>query len=293
MLQYRQQANRGDWVLRDIDGVVASGRTAFQSYLFFRSPSQGMCVVLDGDIQSCAADEAIYHEALVHPAMLLHGDPRRVLIMGGGEGATAREVLRHPGVEQVVMVDLDEEFVTLCREHLADWNAGVFEDPRLDLRHEDINDYLGASPAPFDVVIGDLVDVADWDSPAASLYGDALYSRLRDCLNTGAVVATQAGALGTGNLDGHRHIRDTLARHFRATASYGQVIPSFFHLWGFVVAGDAVMPDWPSAWLALFESRCQARGLDLPATGWSALGGGFRLARGVAESLETSDGSHT
>lgn len=285
MLQYRQQANRGDWVLRDVETVLASGRTAFQSYLFFRSPSQGVCVVLDGDIQSCAADEALYHEALVHPAMLLHPAPRRVLIMGGGEGATAREVLRHPAVEQVVMVDLDGEFVDLCREHLADWNAGVFEDPRLELRHEDINDYLAAAPAGFDVAIGDLVDVADWDSPAAALYGEALYRRLRERLNDGAVVATQAGALATGNVAGHARVRETLAGQFREARSYGHIVPSFFHLWGYLIAGDVDMPWSAGDWLALFEARCAERGLELPGTGAAALGSAFALPARIQRAL--------
>lgn len=285
MLQYRQQANRGDWVLRDIEAVLASGRTAFQSYLFFRSPSQGVCVALDGDIQSCAADEAIYHEALVHPAMLLHPAPRRVLIMGGGEGATAREVLRHPSVEQVVMVDLDGEFVALCREYLADWNAGVFEDPRLELRHEDINDYLAGTDEGFDVAIGDLVDVADWSSPAAALYGQDLYERLRRRLNQGAVVSTQAGALGIANLEGHARVREALAAVFGGVASYGHIVPSFFHLWGYLLAGDVDMPEDAGAWLRLFETRCDERGLDLPATGGSDLGCAFALPRQVRAAL--------
>lgn len=285
MLQYRQQANCGDWVLRDIEAVLASGRTAFQSYLFFRSPSQGVCVALDGDIQSCEADEAIYHEALVHPAMLLHPAPRRVLVMGGGEGATAREVLRHPSVEQVVMVDLDGEFVALCREHLADWNAGVFEDCRLELRHEDINAYLAGENEGFDVAIGDLVDVADWSSPIAALYGRELYERLRKRLSEGAVVSTQAGALATANLEGHARVRDALAQVFRSVSSYGHVVPSFFHLWGYLLAGNVDMPQDPGAWLRLFDARCEERGLELPATGGPALGAAFALPAQVRAAL--------
>lgn len=292
MLQYRQQANCGDWVLRDVDTVLASGRTAFQSYLFFRSPSQGVCVVLDGDIQSCAADEAIYHEALVHPAMLAHPAPRRVLIMGGGEGATAREVLRHPTVEQVVMVDLDREFVDLCREYLSDWNAGVFEDPRLELRCEDINDYLNGEVGPFDVAIGDLVDVADWDAPAAALYGRALYQRLAARLGDGAVVATQAGALAAGQVAGHTRIREALGGVFPAVASYGQVVPSFFHLWGYLLAAGRDMPGSAGGWLALFESRCAERALSLPATGAESLGAAFALPGHIRRALEAC-GSET
>jgi len=286
MLQYRQQANPADWVVRDVEAVIASGRTAYQSYTFFRSASQGVCVVLDGDLQSCAADEAFYHEALVHPAMLLHPEPRRVLVMGGGEGATAREVLRHPSVERVVMVDLDEEFVSLCRRHLSDWNAGVFEDPRLELRHEDINDYLESCDMDFDVVVGDLVDVTDWDSPAAALYGDALYARLRRRLNGGAAVSTQGGALGLSSLDGHRLIRSALCGHFAEVASYGLIVPSFFHLWGFVLASDAAMPADGSAWDGLFRKRCEHRALELPATGRAALAAGFSLPRRIREFLE-------
>src|SRR5512138_1874610 len=89
---------------------------------------------LHGRIQSTSRDEFIYHEALVHPALLCHPDPRRVFIVGGGEGATLREVLRHRSVQRALMVDIDEEVVQRCRELLPEWHQGAFEDPRTELR---------------------------------------------------------------------------------------------------------------------------------------------------------------
>ena len=96
--------------------VIYSGNTAFQKVEVLESNLFGRSLVLDGKTQSTEKDEHIYHEALVHPAMLLHPDPRCVFIGGGGEGATLREVLAHKSVASVSMLDLDREVVDLCRK---------------------------------------------------------------------------------------------------------------------------------------------------------------------------------
>ena len=90
-----------------LDEVLYDGRTDYQSVKIVRTSSFGLCLVLDGKIQSSEADEFIYHETLVHPAMLTHPDPKNVFIAGGGEGATLRDVLRHKSVQKAVMVDID------------------------------------------------------------------------------------------------------------------------------------------------------------------------------------------
>lgn len=290
MLTYSQTANGTDTISRQVVEVLAQGRTAYQEYLFFRSAAHGVCVALDGDVQSCSADEALYHEALVHPALLLHPAPRRVLVMGGGEGATAREVLRHPSVEQVVMVDLDDEFVDLCRTLLPDWNRGVFEDPRLELRCADINDYLEHSVERFDAVIGDLVDVNDWDSAAADLYSAELYRRLKPRLTPQAVLSSQAGALSPADLAGHRYVRRGLAGAFAQVESYGLVVPSFYHLWGFVVASDRPLLEAAGAPPEQLEQRAAERRLELPGTGLPALRAAFSLPRHLRDRLAEARG---
>ena len=123
----------GERASYEVTRVLASAQTAFQDVEIVETRSFGRALFLDGAPQSAVADEYVYHEALVHPALIAHADPKRVLIAGGGEGATLREVLRHPGVERAVMVDIDGELVDLCREHLAEMHQGAFDDPRADV----------------------------------------------------------------------------------------------------------------------------------------------------------------
>ena len=94
-----------------IDELYYAGRTAFQNVAVLRTQTFGKMLVLDGDTQSSQHDEKIYHETLVHPALAAVGDRSDILILGGGEGATLREVLRHPGVRRCTMVDIDGEVV--------------------------------------------------------------------------------------------------------------------------------------------------------------------------------------
>ena len=120
-----------------VRATLYEGRTAYQRVQLLDSDAFGKMLVLDGKTQSSALDEAIYHDALVHPAMLLHPHPLRVFIAGGGEGATLREVLAHHTVERAVMVDIDGEVVELCKRHLPSFSQGAFEDPRAELHLAD------------------------------------------------------------------------------------------------------------------------------------------------------------
>ena len=108
--------------------VLTHKKTAYQEMYIVETGVYGKALVLDGKWQSCTGDEFLYHEPLVHPAMIFHGGPRKVLILGGGEGATAREVLRWKSVEKVVMIDIDGEVVEACKQYLPEMHQNVFDD---------------------------------------------------------------------------------------------------------------------------------------------------------------------
>lgn len=282
MINYRQMANDSDSVEREVENIIVKGKTPFQEYLFFESKMHGTCISLDGDIQSCESDEHMYHEALVHPAMLAHPNPQSVLIMGGGEGATAREVLAHKSVTKVVMVDIDEEFVALCKEHIPSWGESAFSDPRLEVLYMDINEYLASCTQKFDIVIGDLIDVDDWDSPAAFLYGEGLYKTLKPLLKPNAIIATQGGALDTQESTNHKHIREMMGRVFGDVRSYGVIVPSFYHLWGYVIASD----DLSIIDTSLSEQfRKNAEGLELVGLGVDSLVTAFTLPKQIQKNI--------
>ncbi len=279
-MRFEQWFHGTDVMYHAVDRVIAEGKTPWQHYLFFEHPVFGVTIAIDGDMQSCQADEGIYHEALVHPALFFHPNPKNVLIMGGGEGATAREILRHSGVERCVMVDIDGAFVEACRKYAPTWSEGAFDDPRLVLKIMDINDYFDEAQIPFDVVIGDLVDVADWSSPVAGLYSETFYDRLKKLLAPDAVVATQAGALDLNEAINHRKVRRSLAASFEHVASYGVVVPSFGGMWSYVVASDVPLDVEEMA------KRAETSAVMLPAIGAENLAALFALPRRIARSLE-------
>jgi spermidine synthase len=251
---------QGHWYIDQIDpyefhGYAVTnhlhfGRTKFQVVEIVESPKFGKMLILDGKIQSAALDEHIYHEALVHPAMLLHPDPRRILILGGGEGATLREVLRYRSVEQAVMVDLDEEVVTLCRQYLPEWSAGAFEDPKASVVCEDARQFLKRPIGLFDVIIQDITD------PVTADFGGEYYRAIRKRLASPGVLAMQALELNRGDFAGHLTIREEVGRVFPHLLSYRTYIPSFRADWGFLLAtGEELNPLLPGPLAARFQER--------------------------------------
>src|SRR5438552_1024740 len=136
--------------------ILVRAKTRFQDAALAETYSFGRCLILNGEIQSAQADEFIYHECLVHPAMTLHPAPRDILILGGGEGATAREILRHPSVRRVTMVDIDGEVVNFCKKYLGAWHRGALSHAKTRLIIEDAGKYMNQTQERFDVIISDL-----------------------------------------------------------------------------------------------------------------------------------------
>jgi predicted membrane-bound spermidine synthase len=130
-------------------------------------PNWGIACYMNNAIQSCELDEALYHEALVHPAMACMYQPKRIMIVGGGEGATAREVLKWPTVEKVDMYEWDQEVIQLFQTKYPQWAKGAWEDPRLTIHTNDIIEAIQTPPVKrYDVIIIDLFDPSEEDRAA-------------------------------------------------------------------------------------------------------------------------------
>jgi spermidine synthase len=226
--------------LHRIEEVLYAGQTKFQSAQIIRSSSFGICLVLDGKIQSSEADEFIYHEALVQPAMITHPCPEAVFIAGGGEGATLREALRHKTVKRAVMVDIDEEVVALSKKYLPDHSRGAFEDSRTELHHVDARDYLAKSNDKFDIIVIDLPDPIE-EGPAYLLYTREFYQIVRDKLTDNGLIVVQAGSASLTELLNFTAVNNTLKSVFPIVSQYKADMPCFGGPWGFCLA--SLKPD--------------------------------------------------
>ena len=218
-----------------INQVLFKGTTAFQDVQIVDAACFGRSLVLDGKTQSTEVDEFVYHETLVHPSLLAHPAPTEVLIAGGGEGATAREVLAHSSVKRCVMVDIDSEVVSLCRRYLPNHHRGAFEDQRLELHHRDALALLQETPDRFDVVIIDVPDPLE-GGPAHALFTQEFYLLLRDRLKPDGLMVAQSGPTGPAFYQQcFSAVAKTVGSVFPKVCYCEAFIPSFASTWGFVI----------------------------------------------------------
>ena len=280
-----QAASNSETVLRFISEWSFSGMSEFQSYEIVQSPDLGTCVIIDGDLQSTELDCATYHEALVHPAMLSSPKrPRTVLICGGGEGATLAEVLKYNSVERVVMVDIDEAFIKDCIKYLPEWSKGAFDDPRLELRCEDIFAYLATCTEEFDVIIGDLTDVIEECAPGLSFHNSSFYKRLRGLLSPRGILSTQASALSLLDYKTHNYIRSSIQKSFAEVQSYRAHHDSFKVPWSFILASDALESSHLKR-MVLFEQGLDQNQINLEHFDGTSLAASFILEKRIRDKL--------
>jgi len=224
--------------------LLFQGETEYADVEILDTWGYGKILTIDGWTQSAQDDEAQYHEGLVCPALVMLPEPaKRVLILGGGEGATLREVLRFPSVERCVMVDIDAELVELCKEHMPEWSAGAFDDPRATVIAGDARAYLEAMTdgETFDVILGDLPD-CEVGEPLQDLYSVQFYELVKRRLSPRGIFVTQAVdalALGTPLIQTPTIYR-TMRHTFGAAWVSARYIPSFWSEWTWVTAGPGL-----------------------------------------------------
>lgn len=178
-----------------VDEILFESKTDHQHLIIFNNEQFGRVMALDGVIQTTEKDEFIYHEMLTHVPLFAHGSAKRVLIIGGGDGGILREVLRHPEVEHVTMVEIDQAVVDMCKKYFPKHSDGAFDDPRVDLVIDDgvdfiVNNALDQSSEPYDVIISDSTDP---EGPGEVLFSSRFYQGCKNSLSDGGILATQNG----------------------------------------------------------------------------------------------------
>jgi len=229
------------YTLFKIKKILAQAKTPYQEVVLAEIADFGRALIIDDLIQSTERDEHVYHESLVHPVMSLHPKPERVLIIGGGEGATLREVLKHNTVKKAVMVDIDEKVVEFAKRYLEFMHKGSFNDPRTEVIIMDGLKYVKEiSPGSFDVVILDLTD--PYAGPAAKpLYSEEFYRDVYRILGKDGVVVTQAGN-SFFYREAYEYVYNNLSKVFPKTVEYWVYVPSFAYTCNFIIASKKYDP---------------------------------------------------
>lgn len=255
---FHEQLGPSEGHVHEVKAVLFSKKTPFQQIEVVEFGDYGRALVLDGKVQSTQTDEFIYHEVLVHPAMLTHPAPRRVLVIGGGEGATLREVLRHRSVERALMVDIDREVVEVSRKMLPEFHAGAYDDPRTQLVFEDARRWLETHDEIFDAIIIDLSDPIE-EGPCYRLYTREFYQWVSRRLSPQGTIALQSGTVAPHDLLNVAAVYQTLLTAFPVVCPYIANVPCFGLPWGFQMASKDINPRTFSAadYEAMISRRIQ------------------------------------
>jgi spermidine synthase len=232
------RANRSN--LYRIEQTEVSTTSKYQEILIATVQGYGKALFLDGVPQSSSLDEYIYHETLIHPALVAHPHPTKVWIAGGGEGAVLREIVKHKTIERVVMVDIDQVVVDLARTHLSAWHQGAFEDPRVEVVHEDARAYLANTQETFDCIVMDLTDPFV-DGVAAPLFTREFFTLAKSHLREGGILSMQAEVTDPGSDQTHIALVKTLESCFRSVLPYQAYIPFYGLHFGFAIASEGAL----------------------------------------------------
>jgi len=215
--------------------ILYHGHSEYQEIVIAETECFGRCLILDNEFQSAERDEFVYHEAMVQPAMVLHPDPKKVAIIGGGEGAAMREVLSHKTVEVAVMVDLDEKVVECAKEYLPSFHNGSFSDERAKVLFEDGRKFLEETDLTFDVMIIDITCPLE-TGPAYKLFTKEFYELVKQKLTPQGLLSIQASTVSQTALTTYTVLSRTLNEVFVNVSPSVAHIPFFAMLWGFCLA---------------------------------------------------------
>ena len=213
-------------------------RTPYQELLLLETEDWGKMLVLDGAIQTTERDEFIYHEMIVHPAAFTFTRQiERVLVIGGGDGGTVREVLKHDP-KQVDMVEIDRDVVEFAKEYLPSISCGL-KDERVNLVFEDGREFVRDKEGTYDLII---VDCSDPVGPSKVLYEESFYRDAAKALKLDGIFVTQSES-PFAQRKVHKKVVEELSKVFKVVRPYLAFIPTYpSGMWSFTIASNRLDP---------------------------------------------------
>jgi len=251
-LWYTEKHTAAAGITLKVRRTLAAEKTPFQDLAVLETEQFGRALALDGMIQTTIKDEYIYHEMITHIAMFTHPAPRRVAVIGGGDGGAIREVLKHPSVEKAVLVEIDGRVIDICREHLPEI-AGSLDDERVEVRVEDGIRHVKDNHNCYDVVI---IDSTEPVGAAVGLFSPEFYADIYGCLKEDGILVAQTES-PFYNKDLIRRSYAGISSIFPITRLYLASIPTYpSGLWSFTLGSKNHDPlDVPSERFHLIETK--------------------------------------
>lgn len=230
-----------------ISGLLLRKRTQYQLLEILETPEFGRLMLLDGKVMVTQRDEYIYHEMLVHPAMLAHPNPRNVLVVGGGDGGTIRELVRYPRLQKAVLAEIDEEVIEACKKYFPELTSGL-SDSRVELRIGDAAEYVRTTKERFDICFIDCTDVAGPGPTeiAGTLITDEFLDNLKRILTPDGIMVAQSETPVYSLPYLANYVR-RLEERFPHVATYAIMVPSYAGLWSLTWASKTIEPSSPSS----------------------------------------------
>jgi len=211
-------------------------KSKYQEIAILDTLEFGRMLVLDGLVQTTERDEFIYHEMISHPAMLIHKDPKRILVIGGGDGGTIREVLKYPSVEEAHLCEIDDKVIFVAETYFPTISSGL-KDPRVKIFIEDGNEFLDEKKNYYDIII---MDSSDPVGKSEALFKEEFYQKVKNALKEDGLMVAQTESPML-QAEYFKNAVNSISKVFKNVEVYLAFIPTYpSGMWSFTIASDNV-----------------------------------------------------
>ncbi|MEM2137023.1 MAG: polyamine aminopropyltransferase [Candidatus Methanomethylicia archaeon] len=235
---YIEPTSPTSYKLIKLKSKIFSIKSKYQNIEVVELHKFGKCLVLDNLIQISELDEHLYHEMHVHPVLISHENPEKILIIGGGDGGVLREVLKHKMVKEVTMVEIDKEVINTTKEYIPKIPEESLNDPRVKIVIEDGKRYVEECVEKYDIILMDLTD-PEPIGPAIQLYQIEFFKKVKDKLKDGGIFLLQSSGYEMYPKK-ILEIQEDLKKIFRHVGIYASYVPAYGGEWTFTYASDKI-----------------------------------------------------
>jgi len=248
-MEIRENINASSGFFYKVKKTLASKQTQFQKAELVETEYFGNAMLLDGRTQVTERWEYRYHEPLVHPVILIHPNPKRALLIGGGDGGTLREILKYKSIESVDFAELDPDVITFSKEHFPSIHCGSFSDPRVSFHYGDGRGFVEKcaslrcakdAPNSYDIIIMDMTDPI---GPASALYTVEFFTAVKKLFRDNDSLFSMHGESPMAWPEAFACIEATLKEVFANVSAASCYVPMYGTLWSFRYAGDSSVPQ--------------------------------------------------